>query len=368
MATIVFAGDSITAPQYVTEAETFAVKAGGALGYGTVINAAVSGRKAAQLLAALATDVLAHAPQACAVMIGTNDLAAAADAGTPNADMLASYISSMAAIIDQLKAAGVRVLILSPPMSKRAEVNARIAPMVSALADLCASRGVAMIDVAGRMAADARNGGTFLDWFRPVELDLYHLSATGHQRIADLILATQIRPDAGPDQAMVGTALSLTLPASFGNISGQTIRCRVPLSLLTAPPNPVSWMRLKLRAHADEPMAVASLYLGPKASGYAASSLTQVRRGGAASFVIPAGTAVWSDWIAFPWDRASDLLWSMYGNGGAASDKLAAVTGASGAATALKAGDAAAVLAPTGFADYAGYVSLVEAIETDGFI
>lgn len=369
---LVFAGDSITAAQYVTAAETFATRIAAALGY-DAINSGVSGQTAAQLLAGISAQILTHAPNACIVMIGTNDVALAWAADAPNAPMVASYIAALSSLIDQLKASGIHTTVFSPPLSKRPQEAHRMLPLASALADLCAAKGVAFFDVAGRMAADARNSGAFMGWFLGEPLDNYHLSATGHQRIADGFLATQLAvapPASIPPQSPTGLLLDAApLATSFGNISGFTVRVKISRASFAAIPGQVTQMRFALRAHADEPMALSKLFFGPRAAAgdaIDAASLTALRVAGATSFTIPAGSLVWTDWAPCS-DKTSDIVLSMFCNAGAASDKLAAKYPHTGSSTALKAGDEAAIANVSSFTVYADYLSLVEKVEADGF-
>lgn len=367
--TIVFAGDSITAAQYVTQAETFAQKIGTALGFGNIVNSGISGQKASQVLAGINAQILSHNPDACIIMIGTNDIATAWEDTTENATLISGYISSMGSIIDQVKAAGIRLTVFSPPLTKRPEEAQRFPAFVAALADLCHAKGAAFVDIAGRMASDARNTNAFFGWFRAEPLDNYHLSATGHQRITDFFLGTQLVTPAiaPPDPLTVGTALAATLGSSFGNGTGKTFRCRIPIGSLTIPSGAVTRMRVCLHAHADEPVRISKMFVGPRTTGHAVSDFNPVKVGGHTAFTIPAGAEIWSDWLSFIWDKTADLIWSFYVDGGATMDRLAADTAHDTASTGMKTGDEASILAPADFINYPGYLSLVSGIQTDGF-
>jgi hypothetical protein len=275
-----------------------------------------------------------------------------------------------------LVSAGIKPIILSPMLSRNVRETARWPDTIRELRDLCVSKNVAYVPLHEMMLRDYKyaSSATYLSWFKPTPgvgdgTDIYHPETVGHARIGAMLTRYATVPLAitGPDLAHTGTVLSATLAGNFGNINGQTIRSYAGLSALTIPSGTVGWMRLKLRAHVDEPTAVNKMYVGPRSSGIAASALYSVKVGGASSFTIPAGGFVWSDWVAFAWNKTTDLVWTMYDNGGTTSDKIAANVTFTGAVTSLKAVDDAATLAPSGFTDYTGYLSFVEAIESDGF-
>jgi len=372
---LVSLGDSITAAIYVSDADSYCKLFADVIGY-THVNAGVSGDTSAQMLARLSADVIAQAPQICTVMAGTNDMANAVAADTLNTTMITTYIANMGSIIDGLIGAGIKPIVVSPMLSRNVRETARWPDAIRALRDLCVTKNVEYVPLNETMLNDYRSASsaTYLAWFMSTPgtgdgTDIYHPAAAGHARINALLSRYSTIPlgPSGPDTAHVGTVLSATLTGNFGNINGQTIRAHIAASSLTIPTNGVSWMRVKLRAHVDEPTAVNKMYLGPITSGVAASALYPVKVAGAASFTVPAAGFAWSDWIPFAWNKTSGLIFSMYDNGGTSVDKIAANASLTGAGTALKSGDDAATLSPTGFTDYSGYLSFVEAIETDGF-
>jgi hypothetical protein len=175
-------------------------------------------------------------------------------------------------------------------------------------------------------------------------------------------------PPPPPEPSEEGTVLDTLLETTFGNCTGKTLRSKIGPSGLILPGGDVTKIRLKLKAHADEPLQLSSLYVGPgSGSGFAASSLVRLSVGGLQSFTVPAGTEEWTDWADLSWDAATGLLWSAYVSGGAGADKVAAAYPYGGAATAIKVGNEASALNPSGFTEYLTYLSLVSGIETDGF-
>jgi hypothetical protein len=178
-----------------------------------------------------------------------------------------------------------------------------------------------------------------------------------------------VDPPPPPDPSVEGTVLDAVLDTTFGNATGKTVRGRVSASGLIVPPGDVTKIRLRLKAHVDEPIQLSHLYVGPgSGSAFAASSLVRLSVAGQQSFSIPAGTEAWTDWADFVWDEATPaLLWSAYVSGGAAADKIAAAFPFAYASTAIKIGNEASAPNPSGLTAYADYLSLVSGIETDGF-
>lgn len=364
MSKIVFAGDSITAAQYVTEAETFAKLFSDTVG-ASYVNSGVSGSTASALLTNLQTRVLDNHPSTCVVMIGTNDLAIAYDNDTTLDSLISAYIGTMGSIMDAVKAAGIHLIVLSPPATKITKLWGMQKEFTSALRSLCYAKSVLFIDVFNQMRRDAgsMSASNFSAWWLSSTLDMYHLSATGHRRIADLLIATQL------PETPTGTVLTSVLDISFGNIGGGTIKAQIKATGLTVPPNICTKMRLTLQGHVDEPLAIGSLYIGPRAGtdAWDASSLTQVKCSASTSFTVPQGGTLVTDWIPFAWDKTSDLIVSFYGNGDTAHDKLAARSDANGI-THYKAGfDDSATANASGFSSFPNYLSLITKIETDGF-
>lgn len=359
MAKIIFAGDS-NLDQYVTNAEKFGSIVGSARGYPFVTNSGVSGNTSAQLLARLASDVIAPDPDVCAVMIGTNDMAAAHENDTANSAMIAAYVANMEEIIDDLEAASIVPVIVTPPPARIPEVCLRFPAMLAALDALCTDKSVALVNIYDAIADRARNVSKAA--FQALYLadpDKYHLSVAGHSFIGGLDWSS-IPAATLP---AIDTVLNEAHNSNFGNISGGTFRVAIEMSAMSLPGS-VTMARLTFQGHSDEPLALSKVFAGSRSSGANASSLVPVRVGGAQAFTVPqAGTLV-SD--PFPFGGGAMLV-TGHGNGGSSADKLSAKSSATGATTYYKYGDEAASLSVTGFAGYSGYLSLVTEIETDGF-
>lgn len=189
----VFVGDSNTAVIYTPLAANYAHRLASAYGQ-SYVNSAVSGKTAAYFVPRLQETVFVHNPTNVMVLLGTNEAAAALLAGTPVATAVLAYIADMRSLISAVRAANKRIIVLSPPLSEEPAANVYLIAMRDALRELCFAQTVPMIDVMGQMQHFGTLGGTLLaDWFIPSPLDHYHLSATGHAYIFDMIARSQIK-------------------------------------------------------------------------------------------------------------------------------------------------------------------------------
>lgn len=107
---IVFLGDSLTASQEVVLTDRWAYKVGITNGYApaNIINAGISGNRSDQMLSRLQADVLAHNPDVCVLMLTVND--------RTNNVPIATHEANYRNIIAQLKNAGIKVVVMSPPL------------------------------------------------------------------------------------------------------------------------------------------------------------------------------------------------------------------------------------------------------------
>lgn len=368
-------GDSNTGnnknPYYVSSAQTYFKLVADALGYSDSINAGVSGNTATQMLNRVTADIVAFGPNVCFVMAGTNE-ADSSITYSLEADLLvATYSDALSGIITALQAANIKPVIISPPYSMRPRMEGRLQLLRDAAQNLCSARGVAFVDLFGRMQRDSETLTTaiFNAWYLDVggAPDLYHMGVTGHQRLADLILTTQLQYSAATPASVNGSILATTLTGSFGNMDGSTARIKILAAATTPPTGPATKMRLKLQAHADEPFTVAKCYLGKCTSGVSVGSFVQLQVASSNAFTVPQCSSVWTDWVNIDWNKTADLVVSLYANGGSTADRMAAASGSAAGNTSLKSGDDAANITASGYADYSGYLSLVASIETDGF-
>lgn len=369
-------GDSNTGnnndPYYVTAAQTYFQLVADALGYTQAINAGKSGHTATAMLTRIQTDVIAYDPDVCLVMAGTNECDSSITGNVPTASLVATYTSQMGGILDALHTAGVKPIVISPAFALRPRMEGRLQALRDAGQQLCLGRGVAFVDLFGKMQHDSHALTTteFNAWFLDIggTPDTYHMGVTGHQRLAELILLSQHQHQAAQAPAQTtGSIFTATHGSSFGNMTGSTGRVQIYASHTTPPTGAVTSIRLKLQAHADEPFTVGACYVGQRTAGCSMQSPQPVKVAGASVFTIPQGSAVWSDWISMTWDKVSDLIVSVHANGGPTADKMSADFLSAAGSTWLKSGNDASAPTGSGYTEYTGYLSLVSAIEGNGF-
>lgn len=368
MAKLVITGDSNTAAIYVSTANSYAQKIGEALGFTNIVNTAISGKSSTSLLSDLTNMVLSHNPDECIIMIGTNDLAYSSENGIDPKITTDTYISNMNTIINTLLTNNIKVTILSPPMSRNSVDWAAGQQMTDALKDLCFKKHVNFIDVYGMFSYMSKSSvlSTFNSYFRDSP-DLYHLTDAGHQLITDFILSQRLGYSVY-NTTNTDIVLTSVMNASFGNINGCTVRTVInALEMTNIPILNISKVRLTLKASTDENLVINNMYIGQTITGCTALNLHQVKVTGASAFTINTNSELITDWIPFSWNKTSPIVLSFYSNGGNNSDKVPANYNNANAISWLKTGNDSATLAPIGFTQYAGYLSLITKLEMDGF-
>lgn len=110
---IVFFGDSLTASANVALSDRWAYKLGIANGYAVadIINSGISGNRSDQMIARFAADVLANSPAVLVLMLTVNDRV--------NGISLASHEANYRSMISQAQTAGIKVVVMSPPLYTR---------------------------------------------------------------------------------------------------------------------------------------------------------------------------------------------------------------------------------------------------------
>jgi len=172
---IVFIGDSITdGHTLILLVEKALADAGKPVP--KCINAAVAGDMAKPMRARIKRDVLVHRPTLVAMSVGIND----AMHDVPFAD----YKADVTAISDQLKAAGVPMLILTTTVlgPKTIAKEKNLDGYNAFLRDLAKERGYAVADVFARMDK-ARKGDAEL-----LATDHVHLEFDGYREMAAAVL------------------------------------------------------------------------------------------------------------------------------------------------------------------------------------
>lgn len=365
MTTIVVTGDSNTTNNYAST--TYADLLQTALG-ATVINTAVSGYYAEGILSFINSMILNHSPDICIIMIGTNDIAHASENAHDNREMITDYLSTMQSIITTLQINNIKVILMSPPMSRNIEDCKRGEELSEALKWLCIKNNVEFIDIYSKFLYLSKSVTTAtLNSYFLADPDKYHLNNSGHALIANYILENNIlKPIIAP--TATETIFTQTLNTGFGNISSQTVRTTLNAAAITnMPSGAVTKIRLTFKGSPTEPIILNGVYIGQVSSGCATNSFSQVKVTGAAAFTVSTNAALVTDWIDFNWDKSSPLMLSMYCSGNTSNDMLYSCFSNPNGSSYLKSGNEAATLNPSGFMLYSGYSSLICQIETDGF-
>lgn len=175
---IVFLGDSVTKANNVDVSVSFAMQIGLANGYQPqdIINAGVPGNKLADMLLRLETDVISHAPDVCAFMPMIND----ASHGTP----LATFSAQLHSIVSQLIAAGIKVVIMSPPLYRGGTENyPKFNSYLLEVEKVVDAYRLPYIDVYRRYAWEFMLN---VNSFMALYIDVIHQSATGYNYISNL--------------------------------------------------------------------------------------------------------------------------------------------------------------------------------------
>lgn len=180
MSKIVFIGDSLTkGTDYggVTTTDTFAHKIGIAAGYQAceILNKGIGSDTAAGVLARLQSDVIAHNPAVCVLMIGANDLVLGVT--------LASFKSTLEDIADALSLAGIKLVIMTTNLQRGSAAHiANQEQFVQATESIPC---VGVVDVFRSMATKALMGD-YLQFY----VDTIHLTKQGHEYVASVATKT----------------------------------------------------------------------------------------------------------------------------------------------------------------------------------
>lgn len=220
MSKIVFIGDSIakgTSYGGVTTPDTFAYKIGVANGYAPadIINKGVNSDTSAGVLARLTTDVIALAPDVCVLMVGINDW-------WTNIT-LPAYLANMTAIVAQIKAANIKLVIMSSSVQRGPTADFfSYKKYLQAVEGLAAQNSLAYVDLYREMCA----ASLYLDsaGFLALYADVVHLSVAGHQFAADLAARPQFASvfSAIPSISQIQKVQDLSIALAEIEINGST--------------------------------------------------------------------------------------------------------------------------------------------------
>lgn len=175
---IVFFGDSITQALSVDPAVSFARQIGVHNGYAVpdIINAGLNGNKSADMLARLQADVLAHSPDVCVFMPMHND----ANHSVP----LATFAANVNSIIGQMRSAGIKVVVISPPLYRGGSASyVKFNTYLLELEQIVDAYQLPYIDLYRRYAWEFM---VDVDYFVSLYEDAIHQSAAGYNYISNL--------------------------------------------------------------------------------------------------------------------------------------------------------------------------------------
>lgn len=143
-------------------------------------NAGVGADNTTLMLARLATDVLVKRPSLVTIMAGINDSwhDSGAGVGAPRVE-LGTYESNITSMVQQIRAVGGHVILMTPNKLTDASRNTDMLPYVSSMMALAASLDLPLAD-----AYTAVNGTAA--WM----LDSIHPNGAGHEQIAALLDVT----------------------------------------------------------------------------------------------------------------------------------------------------------------------------------
>lgn len=180
--TIMFNGDSITAPYNITGAQNWTAIVATQLGYTSSMNIAGNDKYASDVLAEAAS----MSGQVCMVMIGTNDMVGAALSGVSAEVSLVGYLATMRQIVIALKTRCARVAILTPPLSLSTREALRYPAVADGLRMICVEEGVTFLNLFQHMAdlSAIKPDDVVNSWYS----DWRHLTASGHAVIADFVV------------------------------------------------------------------------------------------------------------------------------------------------------------------------------------
>ncbi|OPG70296.1 hypothetical protein B1219_20970 [Pseudomonas ogarae] len=175
MSRIIFFGDSITAGLQVDLANRWTQKIALFSGYSEaeIINAGIPGNTTDDMLVRIQVDVLTKNPAVCVFMLTVND--------KTNSFTLAKHEDNVRNIIGQLKAAGIKVVVVSPPVYRSGLPS--WVTWVEKGEQIAGDLGCPYVDVWRDYGNYYLANQTFGDWY----IDYIHQTAAGNNRIFQIL-------------------------------------------------------------------------------------------------------------------------------------------------------------------------------------
>jgi len=144
---------------------------GGRIIYG--YNAGIAGQNSTQILARVASDVVAHNPGSCIILAGTNDLAGGD---------FTTWRTNIAAMVVQVRAAGIRPFLCTLPPTGSSGYRATVTLWNGWLRRYAVTQGISLVDIYG-LLVDSTTG----DYAAAYVNDGVHPSMAGWTAIGQLI-------------------------------------------------------------------------------------------------------------------------------------------------------------------------------------
>ena len=207
---IVYLGDSNTRGTFTGVSETQRWTYLLSLNRGTQeINRGFGGENSSDGLARIA-EVIANTPEWCVISYGTND----AFYTTPPYIPVAAYEANFRSMYLQLYAQDIKAVFLTPPASRDATLEPRIAPYLQAMRKLASKYGIPLVDWHAYTAElNASDPSTYTTWFVEPSDPRVHMNQTGQAALASLFdlpqYASLLRPSSPPSNPPTGEAVKV---------------------------------------------------------------------------------------------------------------------------------------------------------------
>lgn len=188
---IAFIGDSVTAAANVALSQRWPHMVGVAAGYldGNIVNAGVPGDKSAQMRARFTADAMIHNPAVIGFMMGVNDAA--------NGISLSTHEANYRSMIEEAKAGGAKVAIITPPIYRQNVAGWRT--WHAKWLELATVYECPLVDISRAYGWEYVADSSVFNALYVNSTDLVHQSAAGNSRIAAICCEPQhigaFRPD-----------------------------------------------------------------------------------------------------------------------------------------------------------------------------
>jgi lysophospholipase L1-like esterase len=145
-------------------------------GYTTILNKGLSGDWTTQALGRVQADVVSQNPDCTTVMFGINDNARAIP--------IATYKANLKSIVQQIKAGGSQVTLMTPNLVRSTPYANAFPPYLKSIREVSVEENVPLIDFYAWFGEQywTASSGTWNGWY----IDALHLSVSGNRMMADV--------------------------------------------------------------------------------------------------------------------------------------------------------------------------------------